>query len=104
MIHPIIHSNKGELIKLCEEFDIKTMYVFGSVTSIEKFDTESDVDFLIAFKNDISAEKYSDNYFDLHYKLELLLGRKIDLVTNNSLKNPYFIESVNKHKELIYEC
>ncbi|NJB81929.1 putative nucleotidyltransferase, partial [Wenyingzhuangia aestuarii] len=30
--------------------------------------------------------------------------RKIDLVTEKSLKNPYFIESINESKELIYEA
>ena len=46
---------------------------------------------------------YTDNYFELHYKLSDLFGRKIDLITERSLSNPYFIESINETKELIYE-
>lgn len=76
------------------------MYLFGSACS-GRFGDDSDIDILISFK-DISAEKYTDNYFELHYKLEELFNRKIDLVTEKSLSNPYFIESVEETKQLVY--
>lgn len=76
------------------------MYVFGSVCT-DKFNDTSDIDILISFK-DISIEKYTDNYFDLHYRLEKLFNRKIDLLTENSLSNPYFIASVEETKQLLY--
>jgi hypothetical protein len=67
----------------------------------ESFNDKSDIDILISFK-DISIEKYTDNYFELHYKLEELFNRKIDLLTENSLSNPYFIESIEETKQLLY--
>ncbi len=76
------------------------MYVFGSVCT-DKFNDESDIDFLISFDN-VSIEDYADFYLDLHYKLQALLGRDIDLVTENSLSNPYFIKSLEQTKELLY--
>ena len=82
---------------------VKKLYAFGSVVS-NQFKPESDIDFLISFDENISAEQYTENYFSLHYKLKELFNRKIDLITEKSLKNPYFIESVNKSKELIYEA
>jgi uncharacterized protein len=33
-----------------------------------------------------------------------LFNREIDVITERSLSNPYFIESVNKSKVLIYEA
>ena len=30
------------------------------------------------------------------------LGRKVDLLTENSLSNPYFIESIEETKQLLY--
>ncbi|MFO7932522.1 MAG: nucleotidyltransferase domain-containing protein [Bacteroidales bacterium] len=95
-----IENIKDQLIKLCETYDIKTMYVFGSAVS-EQFSEDSDIDFLISFK-DIPFEKYTDNYFELHYKLEELFGRKIDLITENSLSNPYLIMSIEETKKLLY--
>ncbi len=96
----IIEDNRGPLIKLCQAYDVKSMYVFGSACT-DEFSDSSDIDILISFK-DIPIEKYADNYFELHYKLEELLERNIDLVTENSLSNPYLIMSIEETKQLLY--
>lgn len=98
----IVEKKKENLIEFCKLLNINRMYIFGSAAS-GNFKTDSDLDFLISFSEKISIEQYTDNYFALHYKLSELFGRKIDIVTENSLSNPYFIESVNESKELIYE-
>ena len=46
---------------------------------------------------------YADNYFALVENLEKLLVKPIDLITDKSLTNPYFIESVDKTKILLFE-
>ena len=97
----IIEENKQQLIALCKKYDVQSMYVFGSASS-EDFKESSDIDILIDFKKNISIEKYTDNYFELHDKLEALFNRKVDLITENSLSNPYFIESVEETKRLLY--
>jgi len=76
------------------------MHVFGSA-AIDKISEESDIDILISFK-DISIERYTDNYFNLHDELENLFNRRIDLVTDKSLSNPYFIKSIEQTKQLLY--
>jgi len=96
----LIENNKLELQRLCEKYDIKTMYVFGSATTGD-FNESSDIDILISFK-EIPFEKYTDNYFDLHVELERLFNRKVDLLTERSLSNPYFIQSVENTKQLLY--
>jgi len=94
-------TDKLDVLKmLCKKYDVKTMYVFGSVCSTQ-FNDQSDLDFLISFKN-IPFDQYTDNYFELHYQLQDLFGRKIDLLTEKSLSNPYFIQSINNNKKLIY--
>jgi predicted nucleotidyltransferase len=96
----LIETYKNELKSLCEKYDVKIMYVFGSAVTSD-FSESSDVDILISFK-DISFEKYTDNYFELHEALVNLFQRKVDLVTERSLSNPYFIESIEKTKQLLY--
>jgi hypothetical protein len=91
-----------ELKALCSIYKVKTMYAFGSACS-DNFTDNSDLDFLISFEK-LSIEQYTDNYFDLHYKLENLFSRKIDLLTEQSLANPFFIQSLGKSKQLIYEA
>jgi len=84
-------------------YKLKKLYAFGSAVT-DNFTDESDIDFLISFDEKLSVEEYTDNYFALHYKLRELFNREIDIVTERSLSNPYFIESVNETKMLIYEA
>ena len=99
-MNTIISDRIEDLIELCNLYSVKTMYVFGSVCTKE-FNDKSDIDLLITFDN-LSIEQYTDNYFDLHYKLEDLFNRKIDLLTDKSLSNPYFIKRLEQTKQLIY--
>ena len=99
----IIENKKEELINLCKSLKIQRMNVFGSVVS-GRFNKDSDIDLLISFSDGLSVDEYSNNYFMLHYKLRELFNRNIDIVTERTLSNPYFIESINETKELIYEA
>ena len=96
----VVLDKLDELKRLCNIYSVKSMYVFGSVCT-DKFNDDSDIDILISFDN-LSIEKYTDNYFELHYKLQDLFGRKIDLLTDRSLSNPYFIKGLEQTKQLIY--
>jgi predicted nucleotidyltransferase len=96
----IVGDKLEELIKLCKTYQVKTMYVFGSVCT-DRFNDDSDIDILISFEN-LSVEEYTENYFELHYKLQELFGRKIDLLTERSLSNPYFIKGLEQTKQLVY--
>ena len=96
----IVSDRIDELKQLCSTYNVKSMHVFGSVCT-DKFNDNSDIDILISF-DDISIDQYTENYFDLHYKLQDLFGRKIDLLTDKSLSNPYFIKGLEQTKQLIY--
>ncbi|MCC5928658.1 MAG: nucleotidyltransferase domain-containing protein [Cyclobacteriaceae bacterium] len=102
-MHPLIEERKEELKNICKRLKIRRLYVFGSVVTSDNFCENSDIDFLISFDESISAEEYSENYFQLQYRLRELFNREIDVITERSLSNPYFIESVDKNKVLIYE-
>jgi hypothetical protein len=99
----LLAKSKNELIAICQALSIKRLYAFGSVVS-EKFDDNSDIDFLISFSDNLTVDEYTKNYFILQYKLRELFKREIDIVTERTLSNPYFIESINESKLLIYEA
>jgi uncharacterized protein len=103
-MQPIIEKRKEELKNICKKLKIKRLYAYGSAVTSDKFRENSDIDFLISFHDNISPEEYSENYFQLQYQLRELFDREIDVITERSLSNPYFIESVNKNKVLIYEA
>lgn len=81
-------------------YNVEKMYLFGSALN-SNFNKESDVDLLVKFKV-IELSKYFDNYMDFKEKLENLFGREVDLVEEQTLRNPILINSINKSKELIY--
>lgn len=85
---------------LCKKYNVKKLYVFGSVLT-DKFNDKSDIDFLVQF-NSLDLSQYADNYFDFKFSLEDVLKREVDLLEEKSIKNPYFLEAVNHQKQLIY--
>ncbi len=97
----IVKERLNDIKKLCENHGVKSLYVFGSANT-DTFDMNSDVDLLISFKEDLAIEEYTENYFSLHYKLRELLKTDIDLVTQNSLSNPFFIQSIDQNKQLLF--
>ena len=48
------------------------------------------------------CRKYKVNYFDFKYSLQDLFGREVDLVEEQTIRNPYFRKSVDSTKQLIY--
>lgn len=96
----IVERNREDLKKLCIMYNVEKMYLFGSVLNAN-FNKESDIDLLVKFKS-IELSKYFDNYMDLKENLEKLFGREVDLVEEQTLRNPILIKSINKSKELIY--
>ena len=97
----ILSDNLEQIKALCTKYEVRSMYAFGSIVS-KTFTKQSDIDLLISFKESLSLDQYTDNYFSIHHDLNTLLNKKIDLITEKSLKNPYFIESLNSSKLLIY--
>jgi len=99
-MNAIIRDNLDEIKMLCIRHNVNSLYAFGSVTS-DSFTESSDIDFLISFKP-MDYTDYADHYFSIADELEEVLSRPVDLVTDKSLSNPYFIDSVNETKTLLY--
>ena len=95
-----VDQNIDELRRLCIMYNVEKMYLFGSVLT-PNFNNRSDIDFLVKFK-DIDLSTYFDNYMNFKSNLENLFGREVDLVEEQTLKNPILINSINKSKELVY--
>jgi predicted nucleotidyltransferase len=94
-----IDKFKPEIGELCRRLRISRLDVFGSATS-ESFCADSDVDVLVRFEQD--GGRLFSRYFDLKEGLEKIFGRPVDVVTEDSLKNPYFKASVERSRKLVY--
>lgn len=99
-MNSILKNQLDTIRSLCERYRVKTLYAFGSVLT-PNFDTHSDIDLLVDFL-DQDALQYASNYFQFKFELEKLFNRKIDLLEERALKNPYFIENINQKKQLLY--
>ena len=89
-----------EIRQICKSHNVKHIYLFGSALGSD-FKPDSDYDFLVRFR-DMEFMDYFDNYMDLKSDLEKYLKRKVDLLEEQALKNPYLIRNINKSKELVY--
>lgn len=100
-MNDLLKNNIPAVKALCGIYKVRDLYVFGSILS-DKFSDNSDIDFLVSFSDDLPLRDYADNYFDFKEELSKLFGREIDLVTDSSLSNPYFINEVERTKMYIY--
>lgn len=94
-------KNKKELIALLKEHKVTKAYIFGSAVT-DKFNDKSDIDFLIKFSENLQPIEKGELWWKLHDKLRDYFQREIDIITENSLKNPYFIKELDETKQLIY--
>ena len=103
MLQQLLKQQLPQIIEQFKNHKIKRAFAFGSVCT-NKFNASSDIDFLISFSDGLDPLERGELWWSLLFALEDAFQRKIDLLTENQLKNPYFIESVNKSKQLIYEA
>jgi len=97
----IIENNMERLIELCRKYHVAVLDVFGSAASEDFNEQCSDVDFLVEFDSSVKANRF-DNFFALYDELQKLLKRPVDLVEPGGLRNPYFIDSVEKTRKRLY--
>ena len=95
-----LEKHISQIKDLCSKHKVKTLYAFGSVLN-KDFNAQSDVDFIVDFEP-VDIQYYADNYYDLKFSLENIFHRPIDLLEEKAIKNPYFRQSVDQHRQLLY--
>ena len=98
-----IAQHAEDLAQLCAKYNVARLELFGSAVSGAYRPHHSDLDFLVEFQP-LQPGAYADAYFGLLAALERLFGRPVDLVVAKAIKNPYFLESVNQTRTLVYEA
>ena len=96
-----VQNNRGAVEALCRRYRVRRLELFGSAVG-KQFDHEtSDLDFLVDFE-ELKPEQYADTYFGLLEGLRELFKRNVDLVMVSAVKNPYFLESIERSRTLLY--
>jgi len=87
---------------LCKMHHVKYLYLFGSATS-DLFDpVKSDIDLLVELDLSNPIDR-GEMLLSLWDGFESFFERKVDLLTDKSIKNPYLRRSIEATKRLIYD-
>lgn len=89
---------------LCRDCGVRRLDLFGSAATGRFDPSRSDLDFLVEFEEPHSRGGFSSPYFVLLDALEALFQRKIDLVCEQSLENPYRRRQIESEKIPLYQA
>jgi uncharacterized protein len=97
----IIEPKLSALDALCRQFGVRRLDLFGSAADGRFEPARSDIDLLVEFEP-MPPGGYAAAYFSLHEALEALFERKVDLVTEPALKNPYLRQRIESQKRVLF--
>jgi len=89
---------KTDIEKICQELSLQHLDLIGSAAR-EDFSVESDIDVLVIFAGD---ENLFERFFSLKSRLEVIFKRKVDVVEERAMRNPFFKKAVNKDRIRVY--
>jgi predicted nucleotidyltransferase len=100
-VNPPTIEHHAEVESLCRRYRVRRLELFGSAATGRFQPGKSDLDFLVEFEP-LPAGTYADTYFGLMEAFEELFGRPVDLVVAAAIRNPYFRQSVERTRQLLY--
>jgi predicted nucleotidyltransferase len=100
-VNRLIEENRQELERVCRNRRVHRIELFGSAAGPGFDPAHSDLDFLVTFQ-DLHHDQYADTYFGLLEDLQALFQRPVDLVVASAIQNPYFRQTVESTRTLVY--
>jgi hypothetical protein len=97
----LIEESQKDLRDLCLKYRVRRLELFGSAADGSFDPDSSDLDFLVEF-HQLRDNEYADAYFGLLEDLKTLFQRNVDLVVESAVKNPYFRQSIDRSRKLLY--
>ena len=98
----LVADKQDEIAALCRRLGVRKLDVFGSAVTGEFNPKTSDIDFVV------DLGEYDDTvgarYMDLAVALEELLERPVDLITEPSIRDPFFKATISDQRETLYEA
>lgn len=97
----LIEQHRDAIAELCRTHGVYKLDLFGSAATGAFHPETSDLDFVVNFWD--RSGRYADRYLDLAESLERLLARKVDLITEASVRSPLFKQMVDAQRETVFE-
>ena len=95
------HTDATQLAELCRACGVERLELFGSARGSVWEPGSSDLDLLVRFRTP-RRPGIADDFLRLAEGLESLLGCKVDLLTEGSVRNPFFRQRVEETREPVY--
>jgi len=96
-----IANQLPEMLELFKLNQVSCAALFGSCIK-SNFNESSDVDVLVEFPEMIDPLVKGTALLDLQSNLEILLHRKVDLISYSAIQNPLFLSEVNETRLIVY--
>jgi len=94
-----VQLDRSVLVEFCRRWRIRELSVFRSVLR-DDFNPNSDLDFFVSFEP--GAPLDIDRLLDMKEELEARLGRPVDLVEKEAMRNPWRKHEILKTRQVIY--
>jgi predicted nucleotidyltransferase len=102
IIDELINNDKQAFYDLCRAHQVKYLFAFGSSVTGNFDINKSDIDLIVEIDESDPIKK-GEKILSIWDKLESFFKRKVDLLTNLSVKNRILRDSIELTKVLIYE-
>ena len=97
----ILKENQEKLAAICQKLGVERLDVFGSAVRNDFDSTVSDLDFVVRFVTP-HGRGYADRYLELAEALERVFARRVDLLTERSLRNPILKRAIARDRRTLY--
>lgn len=98
----IVTSYRAEIDTICRDNAVKRLDLFGSAASDAFAPGRSDFDFFVDLGD--YDQTVGRRYLRLVSSLIRLFGRDIDVVTSRGIKDPEFLEEIERTRQPLYEA
>jgi hypothetical protein len=97
---PLLEAKRDELDRLCAQYHVRRLELFGSAARGDFDPGRSGLDFVVEF-HALALDEYADHYFGLLFALEDLFELPVDLLMRSTVTNPYLLREIETARILI---
>jgi predicted nucleotidyltransferase len=101
--HPFLEERLHLLAELCDKHSVSRLFVFGSILSDEFDVLHSDIDLQVELLPITDPIEKGLALLDFWESLEALFNKPVDLISDQSIQNPYFRRNLEQTKILVYD-
>ena len=100
-MNSVVEENRDKLVQACRTFGVERLELFGSAARNDFDPQRSDFDFIVRFRDPDTAG-YADRYLAFAETLEKIMGRRVDVITERSLRNPLLLREIQNDRIALY--